>query len=226
MRAVRDHGPRDRDFLCAMMALSLRMDEEGKAYPGLRLWAADAHMAPNTVMKHRDRAITEGWLSAAVSAKSRSTYRCCVPANITPSVLSKTDTDRYKFDDSVSPNVIQMTGLMPDEQVAAIWAEFKSVYPKRAGEQKWRLAESAAIQRIHEGHTTAQFLDGARRYAIYLQATEKLDTQFVKQAATFLGPSKSFLEPWTPPRDKGQRRQDDNIEAARAWLEGSDNAAA
>jgi hypothetical protein len=81
----------------------------------------------------------------------------------------------------------------------AWWVEFRSAYPKRAGDQGWRKATRAAHARIAEGHTAAEFIAGARRYADFCEATGKLNTEFVKQACTFLGPDKPFLLPWKPP---------------------------
>ena len=78
----------------------------------------------------------------------------------------------------------------------------KAVYPKRSGDQNWRKAASAGNARLREGHTEDELLEGAKRYAAFVRATGKEGTEFVKQAATFLGPDKSFLEAWTPPPAK------------------------
>jgi hypothetical protein len=99
--------------------------------------------------------------------------------------------------------------------------DFKLAYPDRAGDQKWRSALKAANARMAEGHTPADFIDGAKRYAEHCRASGKLGTEYVKQAATFLGPEKPFLLPWKPPRTKAERSQDSNIEAGLAWLEES-----
>lgn len=98
------------------------------------------------------------------------------------------------------------------------WLDFKLAYPDRAGDQGWRKAQRAAHARIQEGHTPNEFIEGAKRYAIYLASQHKVGTEFVKQACTFLGPEKPFLEPWTPPPTKGEVRQNANIDAAREWL--------
>jgi len=79
------------------------------------------------------------------------------------------------------------------------FVEFKSVYPPRAGDQGWRKALRAAHQRIAEGHQPREFADGARRYAAFVLATDNAGTQFVKQAATFLGPDKHFTQLWGAP---------------------------
>jgi hypothetical protein len=77
--------------------------------------------------------------------------------------------------------------------------DFKLAYPDRAGDQGWRKAERAANARIAEGHTPAEFIAGAKRYASFCQSTEKTGSEFVQQAATFLGPGKPFLLPWHAP---------------------------
>lgn len=82
----------------------------------------------------------------------------------------------------------------PDE-----FLEFKSVYPKRDGDQKWRDAEKACKARIREGHSWAEIIEGAKRYDAWCKSTDKAGTGFVKQAATFVGPGKPFLEPWSSP---------------------------
>ena len=89
--------------------------------------------------------------------------------------------------------------------------DFRMIYPKRAGDQGWRRALRAGNARLAEGHTPTEILDGARRYARFCAATGKVNTEYVKQAATFLGPEKSFLLPWTAPGTK-----DDALLAANA----------
>jgi hypothetical protein len=77
--------------------------------------------------------------------------------------------------------------------------DFKLAYPPRAGDQGWRKAVRAAHARIAEGHTSAEFVAGAKRYAAFCEASGKLGSEYVKQACTFLGPDKAFLLPWHAP---------------------------
>lgn len=77
--------------------------------------------------------------------------------------------------------------------------DFKLAYPERHGDQGWRKALRAANARMAEGHTPQEFIGGAQRYAAFCAATGKTGTEFVKQAATFLGPDKAFLLPWEIP---------------------------
>jgi hypothetical protein len=96
--------------------------------------------------------------------------------------------------------------------------EFKLAYPNRAGDQGWRKAVRAAHARIAQGHTTAEFIAGAKRYCAFCDASGKTGTEFVKQACTFLGPDKHFLAPWDPSPTKAEQRLNANIDGAREWL--------
>jgi hypothetical protein len=227
VRALRDHGPRadipiDRDFLCAMLVLSLYMDDSGKGYPSLRKWAAASRMAVNTLRKHKDRGVAEGWISESLKANAYTIYWCGLPDHVRPTVSAMSDTDGHSADQTVSTRVTQLVMVPPaDDDVMAddFWREFKLIYPARAGDQNWRKAKRAATARMREGHSADDLIEGARRYAGYLRATGKFGTEFVKQAVTFLGPSKAFLELWAPPPSKAQGAQDQNVEAVRRWLD-------
>jgi hypothetical protein len=75
-------------------------------------------------------------------------------------------------------------------------SDFKREYPDRLGDQEWRRAVRAGNARIEEGHTPAEFIAGAKRYHAHCKALDKCGTQYVKQAASFLGPDKHFLSQW------------------------------
>lgn len=105
------------------------------------------------------------------------------------------------------------------------FALFRSLYPDRGGDQRWRQAASAARARLAEGHSWQQIHDGARRYAEYCRATGKVGTEYVKQAASFLGPENHFLEPWTPPATKADVRLASNLDAAAEFMRRTEHAA-
>lgn len=77
----------------------------------------------------------------------------------------------------------------------AVWSQ----YPKRAGDNPKRKAYQAFNARLREGHTADEMEQGVRRYAAYVQATERVGTEFVQQGVRFLGPDKPFENEWTPP---------------------------
>lgn len=86
-RILRDHGPKSRDFRCAMLTLRTWMDDDGFAYPNLRTWAAGACMSTNTLSKHYKAALRDGWLGVERNPQGgqswkRNSYRAAVPANV------------------------------------------------------------------------------------------------------------------------------------------------
>lgn len=96
--------------------------------------------------------------------------------------------------------------------------DFKRIYPARSGDQGWAKALRGANQRIREGHSPDEFLEGARRYAAYSAAVGNLGTQYVKQASSFLGTEKFFVQPWTPPSSKADLRLSSNLSAADEFM--------
>lgn len=94
----------------------------------------------------------------------------------------------------------------------------RALYPQRSGDQRWREARQAINARLREGHTWEQILDGARRYAAWCKATGKLNTETVKQAATFVGPGLPFMEPWALPATKADTRLAGNLSAADEFM--------
>ena len=61
------------------------------------------------------------------------------------------------------------------------------------------LKGGGAVARIREGHTFEAMIEGAERYVLFCQATNRTGGLYVQQAATFLGPGLPFTEPWTLP---------------------------
>jgi hypothetical protein len=86
-RILRDHGPRSRDFRCAMLTLRTWMNDDGFAYPSLRTWAQGACMSVNTLTKHYKAALRDGWLGVERNPQGgqswkRNCYRAAVPVHI------------------------------------------------------------------------------------------------------------------------------------------------
>ncbi|MEB7500027.1 hypothetical protein NGC23_07465 [Leclercia pneumoniae] len=82
-----------------------------------------------------------------------------------------------------------------------VWA----IYPKRAGGNSKADAYKAWNARVNSGATVQELLDGTQRYADFVRATGKLNTEYVKQAATFFGPSKHYEEAWKVTAPSGTR---------------------
>jgi len=85
--------------------------------------------------------------------------------------------------------------------------EIRLAYPRRGGGQKWGDAERAYKKLLAQKHTHDEILAGVIRYKDYLTATGGIGTQYVQQAATFLGLNKGFLEPWAIPAETVDVRQ-------------------
>lgn len=127
----------------------------------------------------------------------------------TPDSTSQTPLARKGKDRSAAKTPPTDPGWLP---------EFKNLYPKRGGDANWRGAVRAGNARIAQGHDPSEFLNGARRYAEFCKVTSKIGTEFVKQAATFLGPDKPFLEPWNPPATAADVRLAGNLDAAEDFM--------
>jgi uncharacterized protein YdaU (DUF1376 family) len=110
------------------------------------------------------------------------------------------------------------TGTSASSTHEPAWlSDFKLTYPPRSGDANWAGAARAGNARVREGHTVTEFLEGARRYAQFCRATDRIGTQFVQQPATFLGPRKGFLELWVL-KTKTDARADSNLNEAAEFM--------
>lgn len=87
----------------------------------------------------------------------------------------------------------------PADEFDERFKELQAVYPKRSGDQRWQTAKKHIRARLREGHTWQEILSGALRYAEWVHATGKERTETVKQAATFVGVDKAFMEEFEAP---------------------------
>jgi hypothetical protein len=91
-----------------------------------------------------------------------------------------------------------------DADFERAWA----AYPKRAGGNPKARARAAWNARIREGADPEAIIAGVERYRQFVDATDAAGTQFVKQAATFLGPDRHWEEDWAPPADAAGAAED------------------
>jgi hypothetical protein len=98
------------------------------------------------------------------------------------------------------------------------FVRFKVTFPARAGSQPWNRALKAINARLSEGHSWAEIIAGAQRYADFIVATGKLNTEFTMQAAAFCGPDKHFLHTWALPTTKAETRLNGNLSAAEEFM--------
>jgi type IV secretory pathway VirB10-like protein len=85
------------------------------------------------------------------------------------------------------------------------FAQLWTAYPKRAGGNSRADALLSYRAQIKRGTDPAILLGGVLRYRAYCQAAEKLGTEFVMQAATFLGRGRHFEEEWEIPPPEPQK---------------------
>lgn len=95
--------------------------------------------------------------------------------------------------------------------------EFWKGYPKRSGGNSKDEAFAAWNARLKTGESSERMLAGGRLYKAYCDATGKTGTEFVKQARTFLGKGRHYLDPWTISSGKNG----DSEAVKRGWLNGA-----
>ncbi len=87
-----------------------------------------------------------------------------------------------------------------EEGYSPEFEEAWTCYPKRQGGNSKQAAWKAWRARLRAGASAAILTDGIRRYAAFVRASGKEGTEFVKQAATFLGPDAHYAEAWAIPK--------------------------
>ena len=90
-------------------------------------------------------------------------------------------------------------------EFATAWAQ----YPKRAGNNPKKRAYRAWSARVREGAPTQSIIDGVKRYNQFVTVTQKINTEYVMQAATFFGPEKPFLLSWDIPKPENIKKTDE-----------------
>jgi len=94
----------------------------------------------------------------------------------------------------------------------AVWGE----YPKRAGHNAKAAALKSFLARRAAGVSHDALLEGTRRYAVYIRATQREGTEYVMQGQRFYGSAEPFREPWTLPPAVPVKL--DKLEQGRAHL--------
>jgi hypothetical protein len=101
----------------------------------------------------------------------------------------------------------------PDGKYPAAFERLWAIYPNRAGSDPKKRAFAAWQARLQEGADPQSILDGARAYARFCSVTGKLNTEYVQQAATFLGEDRHFEQPWSLPSEPVKRRSAPNLQS-------------
>jgi len=120
------------------------------------------------------------------------------------------DTDGTAFLDTRARENGSVPEAQEPEGFSAAWA----AYPRRAGGNPKRKAASSYRARLRDGARAADLLAGVERYRQYCEATGKVGTEFVMQAARFFGPDRSYEDAWEVGAHAGAAADD---EATRLW---------
>jgi hypothetical protein len=98
--------------------------------------------------------------------------------------LDREDREERKKEDS-PPNPPEESG--GDSQSEMDWEDFKAAYPRRSGGQPWKPAKANFIREVTKHKVDAQtIIAGAKRYAEEMARTDKVGTEYVAQARTWL----------------------------------------
>lgn len=149
------------------------------------------------------------WIAQKVGAKTRINLKLLQDLDFIECIQDASDVlaKRYQNADSEKSRDREEksredTSARPQANGQHDFEEFKAAYPKRQGSQPWTRAMKAANARIRAGHSFDEMIEGAQRYAAFCDATDKTGTEYVMQAATFLGPERHFINPWTIPQER------------------------
>jgi hypothetical protein len=210
--ALCQFDPLDRDKGCDLNALIeaglLEEWTEEKAQQAID--KEEQRREAARLRKARSRAKKQASQPTSHPPSQKASHSC--HTHVTPGEVEKErelekekDQNTYGSSDDDStvkpPSKPSTTPEYPDE-FERLWAK----KPPRKGGQPKRLAFRSFTARIKEGHTVEEIDAGIERYIDYLKADDKLNTQFVMQFTTFLGPEKHFLNAWEiPPPRPGDR---------------------
>lgn len=224
MTLVWDHFPRGGSDKLAMLSMADWADDKGgNVYPSMARIAQKICLSEKQARRIIHKLIGEGWLAVVknqyggkpgdtrhyrvnIEKLKQAELNLTAPANVRGDIEGRGDTQGHdgsrqcpetapaSGSQSVSyPSNIRQYISCPE------FLEVKEHYPKRAGGNSWTDAFKAWKARIKEGHSMEAMFEGVVRYHAFCEATEKLNTEFVKQAKTFFGPGLHFQDQWDIP---------------------------
>lgn len=153
------------------------------------------------VQKYRDRASGHDQVSDGRNATKVRKYKGRHPKTPVDTGRHRTppqDTHSYS-DSNTDSNKTKKPDRAAEQPEPGEFVEIRKAFPKRAGSNRWPEALSHFRARVLEGHLPPLILAGVLRYAAFIRAGGKEGTEYVQQAATFLGKNLDFTLPWNPP---------------------------
>jgi uncharacterized protein YdaU (DUF1376 family) len=136
-----------------------------------------------------------------------------------PSGFPKHNPAQTQDEPSAKPPHSSESSSLRSEDIEQGFAEVWAAYPRRPGASRAD-ALKAWKARLKDGAAPAAMLDGVKRYAAYCVASGT-EPQFIKQAATFLGPSEFYLSDWTLPAATPRPANPNKFSAAAAGIFGA-----
>lgn len=123
--------------------------------------------------------------------------------------IDKSRVDKNKIDkrrednNNISVTVKKMTSnkINDNEKYTPAFEEFWALYPKRAGGDSKPAAFRNWKARLKEGVAPHDLLGAAERYSNYCFNMDRLNTEYVRKAANFLGRDKHYEESWEIKKD-------------------------
>ena len=196
-------GPRPTVRL-VLWSVSRFMDTKGEgAFPSITTLQEISGLSRRGVLHALRTAKEQGWLNW--HQEKSSTYKG-----------GKRNVDHVLFSTGATHALpdSSATEALGSDGFAANFRDFKQAFPRRGGSQPWKRAEKAIHARLLEGHSWEEIAAGVAKYGTFCEATGKIGTEIVMQAATFCGPDKHFLNAWGIPTS-GQSYAERMAAAAR-----------
>lgn len=191
-----------------LLHLASYANDDGLCWPAIDTLAADCELSKWAVKYHLKRLSDNGYLQIIHrqldGASLTNHYRLLVSMTRggSQNQWGGRETTQGGLGDNPDPIIDPINNNKDPSAISKLPAhtkefqKFKLAYPPRLGAQPWLRAERAINSRLKEGHTWEEIVSGTKRYAVWCKATGKLNTEFVKQAVSFVGPDLAFMETW------------------------------
>lgn len=204
-----------------LMVIGTHMNQHGSgAFPSYATIAGHASLNRTTVIRHVELAVQAGWIVKQQRMRpSKDDGRPEADSNLYGIAFPVVAQDNHPVAPSNhpggpgqppvvaqdNPNTPAITPQLPPQFIEA-W----NAYPKRGGGNSRAEALKSWKARVKAGANPDEITDGVKRYAAFVEATGKVGTEYVKQAASFFGPSEHYLERWDAPTRAAQRQTGHN----------------
>lgn len=204
--------------LLMLLAIADFADDSGSAYPSVNTLARKIRVkerAAQYVLRNLEQAgelriVKKGGgrfsnrYQILTPATSCTGATACTPPAVQPTAPQRCNTLQGSGATAIAPEPSSNHQKNHHEYAHAFEEAWQS-YPERAGDDPKLLAYKQWQARVKEGHAEQELIEGARRYAIYIDAKGDTGTQFVMQARKFFGETKPFKSAWKPPRGASKR---------------------